>query len=670
MGLMFRLFGRGRRAKGEVPAGQSSEVAPPRGARQPGMNSQSQDSLPEGGGLTNAELLKRMFQFVRPVKATAIVACALVAVAVLLDTSAANLTRIIIDQVKDHLHTANVADAVGRSAGQLFAGPLRHVVLLIAVLTALVVGSSFNGLLRNIVNTRLSMDMVYHMRAAVYDQLQRVGFGFHDVHPSGQLINRALSDLHNIRFFVNLSLVQITEIVLYVIGYDILLWSINPWIGLVALLPTPFWFMYLRHFSRRVQPIQKRLMASGDELVTVLSENVAGVHVVKAFATETTEVKKYNQTADVFYGHVMQNVGMYSNFVPIFRGIAIASSLTLFWLGSILVVRKSLQVGDLIVFGVAMGNILSRLQQLNQISTQYQQAIVSARRFFEILCAPPTIEQLPDAPPLPAGEGSIEFRNVTFGYSSRHPVLHDVTFSAPGGSVIALVGPTGAGKSTLVQLLARFYDPQSGAICIDGCDIKTARLASVRDSVGFVFQETFLFSDTVAANIRYGHASATDGEIEAAARIAQAHEFIMELPYGYETILGERGATLSGGQRQRLAIARAIVANPRILVLDDALAAVDPETEKHIRRALALVMAHRTVMVIAHRLSTVKAANMVLVLEDGRITQMGTHAQLIKQAGHYRDIARLQLAGDENSLLAETRPRLGAATGVVPEILP
>ncbi len=277
---------------------------------------------------------------------------------------------------------------------------------------------------------------------------------------------------------------------------------------------------------------------------------------------------------------------------------------------------------------------------------------------------------MPAAPPLPAGEGSIEFRNVTFGYSSRHPVLHDVTFSAPGGSVIALVGPTGAGKSTLVQLLARFYDPQSGTICIDGCDIKTTQLASVRDSVGVVFQETFLFSDTVAANIRYGHANATDGEIEAAARIAQAHEFIMELPYGYETILGERGTTLSGGQRQRLAIARAIVANPRILVLDDALAAVDPETEKYIRRALSLVMAHRTVMVIAHRLSTVKAANMVLVLEDGRITQMGTHEQLIKQAGHYRDIARMQLAGDQNSLLAEARQRQGAATVVVPEILP
>jgi ABC-type multidrug transport system fused ATPase/permease subunit len=264
--------------------------------------------------------------------------------------------------------------------------------------------------------------------------------------------------------------------------------------------------------------------------------------------------------------------------------------------------------------------------------------------------ASPTVPERFDATPLPPGPGEVRFENVTFGYDPLRPVLHDVTFTIRGGSVVAIVGPTGAGKTTLINLIGRFYDPQRGRILIDGADVRDISLASLRTQVGLVFQETYLFSDTVEANIAYGRPSVTGGEVEAAARLAQAHEFIENLPQGYDTVLGERGSSLSGGQKQRLAIARAILFNPRILVLDDATAAVDPETEDLIRRGMRAVMQDRTVFLIAHRISTVKRADLVIVLEQGRVTQTGTHDQLMAEEGHYRDIAAVQLYGDEEVL--------------------
>src|SRR5438067_2449796 len=303
--------------------------------------------------------------------------------------------------------------------------------------------------------------------------------------------------------------------------------------------------------------------------------------------------------------------------------------------------------GDFLILGTALSQILTRLQAVATINEQYQNAIVSARRLYEVLMAPPTVPEKSESKPLPIGSGEIVFENVSFGYVPEKPILHDLNVRIKGGSIVALVGPTGAGKSSLVNLIARFYDPQQGRILIDGMDVRDATLATIRTQVAFVFQETYLFSDTVAANIAYGRPGVTKGEIEAAARLAQAHEFIEQLPKGYETLLSERGSSLSGGQRQRLAIARAIVSNPRILILDDATAAIDPETEDLIRRGMRFVMLGRTTFVIAHRISTVKQADLVLVLERGRITQMGTHERLMNEEGHYRDIAVAQLRGDE-----------------------
>lgn len=501
--------------------------------------------------------------------------------------------------------------------------------------------------LRVVSATKMSMNMVYYIREAVYDKLQRVGFGFHDAISSGQLINRALSDLQNVRAFVETVVNQSLEIGLTVGSYIMLLITISPSIAALSLLPLPLWTFYILRFSKTVQPAAKAVMESEDRNVSIITENIAGVQVIKAFATENQEIKRYGANCDTFLDRVLSRIRLFADFTPIIRLIAMASHLSLFLLAGILMIKGKFLAGNFMILGQAMGAILARLQAVATINEQYQNAIVSARRLYEVLFSPPTVPEKTTPASLPAGRGNIRFDHVTFGYAPDRPVLHDISFDAPAGGIIAIVGPTGAGKSTLVSLISRFYDPQAGDILLDGINLRDLALTDLRTQVSFVFQETYLFSDTVSANIAYGRPHINQAEIEQAARLAQAHEFIAELPRQYEAILGERGSSLSGGQRQRLAIARAILTNPRVLILDDATASIDPTTEEQIRRGMDQVMRGRTTFVIAHRISTVKQADLVLVIENGSLTQMGKHADLLLQDGHYREIAAAQLHGDD-----------------------
>ncbi len=586
-----------------------------------------------------------MFSFLRPVKGVVAVACVLLALWTGAEIAAVRITALAIDQIKvinlSEMRAAGMWEWI--TGGYPEAAGLRRVILMLAAFTLSVGVVNF---FREITNARLSMEMVFYIREAVYDRLQRAGFGFHDAISTGELINRSLSDLQNVRAFINSAVLITFEIVLIVGGYVILLLWRSPWVAGLALVPLPIWTWYIMRFSRRAQPALKTAMEAGDKNISILAENIAGVHVIKAFATEPQEITKYGSSCDDFFAKVMYRIRLFANFLPVMRSIATASHLTLFLAAGILIIRGRLSAGDILMLGAAMHAILVRLQQVSVINDQYQNAMVSGRRLFEILSASPSVGEKPDAKPLPPGPGSVRFENVTFGYDADSPVLRDVTLEVPGGTVVAIVGPTGSGKTTLVSLIARFYDPQRGRVLIDGTDVRDATLDSLRQQVAYVFQETYLFSDTVDANIAYGRPQLTGAHTETAARLAQAHEFVEELPLGYRTMLGERGTTLSGGQRQRLAIARALLAEPRILVLDDATAAVDPETENDIHRAVRLMMRDRTIFVIAHRISTVKTADLVVVIEDGRVAQMGTHDQLLVQDGHYRQIVNGQLYGD------------------------
>ena len=600
--------------------------------------------------LTNTQLIGWMFRFLRPVPLDAALACLWLVLFVILEIRVVRYFGTVVDQIK-HFHLAEQDTHL--SFWQWFRGVdpdsagLRHSVL---ALSLMIGGLLVTRYLREVSRAKFSMRMVYYIREAVYDKLQRVGFGFHDALSSGQLINRALSDLQNVRIFVENALLLTLEIGLVVGGYIIQLAFISPWVALLALLPLPLWTWYILRFGRKVQPKAKAVMEAEDRNVSIIAENIAGVHVVKAFASEKQELEKYNANADVFFTRVLARIRMFADFQPIIRAIGTGSHLLLFLAAGILTIKGELGAGDFVILASAMTALLNRLQQVSVINEQYQNAIVSSRRLYEVLLAGATVPEREAAGPLPPGPGHVRFENVTFGYDPTKPVLHDISFEVPGGSVVAVVGPTGAGKTTLINLIARFYDPQRGRILIDGIDIRDVSLASLRTQVGLVFQETYLFSDTVEANIAYGRPGVTGGEVEAAARLAQAHEFIENLPLGYQSMLGERGSSLSGGQRQRLAIARAILFNPRILVLDDATAAVDPETEDLIRRGMRAVMRDRTVFLIAHRISTVKRADLVIVIEEGRVTQVGTHNELMAQSGHYREIAAVQLYGDDAPL--------------------
>jgi len=598
-----------------------------------------------------------MFGFVRPVRGYVFFACLWLSLGVGVEV----ITTLTTGRAVNAIQAMHGLSAVAQAGGLLkwMMGTetvVKQLRFVIALLTGLMILTVVLRYLREVANVKMSMNLVYYIREAVYDKLQRVGFGFHDAISTGQLINRALSDLQNVRMFVQTAIVTTLEIVLIVVGYILMLATINPWVALLSLAPLPVWTYYVLKFSAKVQPVGKSVMESQDKNVSILAETIAGVHVIKAFATENQEIDKYGNNCDEFLGRTLRRIRLFADFQPVIRSIATASHLSLFLVGGILLLRGILKAGDLMILSSAMAAILARLQQVATINEQYQNAIVSSRRLYEVLLARTTVPESANAVALPPGNGELVFENVTFGYDAAKPVLQDVSFRVKPGSIVALVGPTGSGKSTLVNLIARFYDPQQGRIVIDGMDIRDALLSSLRQQVAFVFQETYLFSDTIAANIAYGRPHVLDvegrplpglGEIEAAARLSQAHEFIEALPHGYNTVLSERGSSLSGGQKQRLAIARAILSNPRIMVLDDATASIDPETEDLIRRGMRLALQGRTTFVIAHRVSTVKQADRVMVVESGRITQSGTHQELMECDGHYREIAAVQLYGDD-----------------------
>jgi len=479
------------------------------------------------------------------------------------------------------------------------------------------------------------------IRAAVYNAMQRLPFAYHDKASSGELISRSTTDIFRLQDFFYACLFLSVDIGVSLLVINVLIFKINPLLSGLALATMVPTIALIVFYASKLQPQWRNVHDLHGAMTTVIQENIAGARVVKAFARETAEVTKFRDRKDVFLGTLMKTVNYWATRVPFAQFIFGLSVPLILWVGGRQVIQGQMPIGDLAKIVFYLMAIGHRVGAVGQFTNILQNASASAERVLEIIDEPQPIKT--GKRDLPAGHGEVVFENVSFNYTDGNASLTDVSFDAKPGRTIAVVGPTGSGKTTLVNLIPRFYDPVGGSIRVDGVDVRDLKLDQLRRSVSVIFQETFLFSATVTENIAYGKPLASRQEVERCAHAAQAHDFIMELVDGYDTIIGERGVSLSGGQRQRLAIARAFLMDPRILILDDATASVDAQTERLIQEAMRLLCKGRTTFVIAQRFSTVQHADLILVLKKGRIVERGTHAELILRSGFYREVFEEQI---------------------------
>jgi ABC-type multidrug transport system fused ATPase/permease subunit len=499
-------------------------------------------------------------------------------------------------------------------------------------------------MVRRVVAGKVSLAVEFDLRQRFYAHLQRLELGFFDGQQTGQLMSRATVDLQSIRFFLGYGLIFLTQNLLTIALASAVMFVLEPWLALVALAPAPFVVYTASRYNRvsrpAVQEVQQRLA----ELTAEAEENVSGIRIVKAFAREEHQLHRFRRAVTRVFDQSIYSTRLQAFFSPLLGLLPQLGIALVLLIGGRAAIAGSLSPGDFTTFYVYVAMLAAPMRMLGMALGMAQRAIASGNRLFEILDREPQIESPPDAPPLPAGGGRVEMTGVTLRYDGAGPALSGVDLTVDAGRTVALVGPSGSGKTSLVALIARLYDPSEGSVAVDGADLRSVDLVSLRSQVAFVGDDSFLFTASIAENIAYARPDASPERIEAAARRAQADWFIRDLPGGYDTLVGERGLTLSGGQRQRVAIARALLADPRILILDDATSSVDASTEAAIKAGLAEAMAGRTTFIIAHRLSTVALADEVVVLDGGRIVDRGSHDELLEGCGFYREIAEHGLA--------------------------
>ncbi len=495
----------------------------------------------------------------------------------------------------------------------------------------------------------LSFRTAYDLRNAFYDHVQRLSFAYHDAAQTGQLMSRATSDVDMVRQFIGSGLMEAINILLMLVTTLAILLSSNWRLTLVALLPIPLLTYLAIHFGRIIRPRFRDIQAQLARLSTLLQESLAGVRVVKAFAREPYESLRFAEENRKLLQQRLQVMRLWGLNFPAMSFLIGLSTLLILWYGGQRVMAGEMTVGALVAFNSYVLMLAWPVQRLGWLVDIISRALASGERLFEILDTPSPVQERPDAIEMPPIQGYVRFEDVSFAYAEARPVLHSISLEAKPGQVIALLGATGSGKSTIINLIPRFYDVSAGRITIDGIDIRDVTLKSLRRQIGIALQESFLFSATIHDNIAYGRPDATMDEVIQAAKIARAHDFIMSFPDGYDTWVGERGVTLSGGQKQRISIARALLLNPRILILDDSTSSVDTNTEYEIQQALGELMKGRTTFVIAQRLTTVLHADQILVLDQGRIVERGTHEELLALGGAYRQIYDLQLRDQEEA---------------------
>ena len=561
----------------------------------------------------------RLLGFLRPYKLSLAVSIVLAAA-----SQGAQITLIVItgtvidDAIKPHDH-----------------GKLR---LLIILIVSLGVAKALFMAGRRLISGRQALGVEYDLRNALYAHLLRLSFGFYDRHQTGQLMSRATIDLQTVRFFLGYGLIFFFQHVITLVGATAVMFAYDWRLALIGLAITPIIVALAYRYSHISHPVLRDVQQKMADVATVAEENIVGVHVVKSFAQEPAEQAKFEvRSQSVFRQSVLAN-RQRAFYVPLLSFIPLLAQAVVLLYGGYQVIHGQMAIGHFISFNLLVTMLVLPLRMLGMWIGQAQRATASGERIFQVMDEPEEVTDAEDAAELAPGEGIVRFEGVDFAYVEGRPVLEDIDLDIAAGRTVALIGHTGSGKTTLASLIPRFYDVSAGRVIIDGADVRDLKLASLRGEIGVISQDPFLFSATVRENIAFGTPNATDEQVEQAARLAQAHEFIAKLPELYDTVIGERGITLSGGQRQRIAIARALIVDPRVLILDDATASVDATTEAHIRLGLREVMQGRTTIIIAHRLSTIALADELVVLERGRIAARGTHDELIGTSEVYSEI--------------------------------
>jgi ATP-binding cassette subfamily B multidrug efflux pump len=489
----------------------------------------------------------------------------------------------------------------------------------------------------------------YDMRNRLYDHIQHLPFTYHDHAQTGQLISRCIEDVRAIQNFAGTGLGELVRVALLLVGVTWLLFNTNARLAPIALLPLIPLALLAGDFGRRIGGYFLNVDRALGDLSARLQENVSGVQVVRAFANEPHEMERFRASNRLLYNSRVRVVTEWAKIMPSTNFLIAAGTMLILWFGGRMVLGGDMSIGELVAFNSYVLMLGNPAQQLTWLVNAAGEAIAGVQRAFEVLDTAPAIQSPPDALQLPSLSGQVAFDHVCFQYSGETAAaLQDIHVTIQPNQLIALIGPTGSGKTSLVNLIPRFYDVSQGSVSVDGQDVRTVDLISLRRQIGIVLQTSLLFSTSLRENIAYGCPEAGLDEVIAAAKAAQAHDFIQEMAEGYDTVVGERGVTLSGGQRQRVAIARALLMDPRILILDDSTSSVDTQTERLIQQALDNLMVGRTTFVIAHRLSTVRRADLILVMDGGRIVERGTHAELLAQEGLYREIYELQLRDQES----------------------
>ncbi len=517
---------------------------------------------------------------------------------------------------------------------------------------------------------RVSQAVAYDFRNDIYDHLQRLSYAYHDDAQIGQIMSRATQDVEGVRFFVSMGLIRMVYVVVLVGISAWLMILTNPLVAAVGLAFVPIVAIQAAWNSLRLRPVWLLVQDLQGQLSTILQENLTGQRVVKAFGRAHFEERKFDVRAHELFDASFATSRIQAFQEPLMMSLWLLSLALVFWVGGREIIAGRMTVGDMLAFQLYLTMLQVPVRSVGMVVNIMARAQSSGERIFEILDAESAVQERPDARPLEATAGDVVFEDVSFGYDAVSPVLRHIDLHARPGEMVALLGPTGSGKSTVVNLLPRFYDVTTGAIRIDGHDIRDVTLDSLRGTIGIVQQDVFLFAATIGENIAYGRPGATRADVEAAARAARLHDFIMSLPDQYDTWVGERGATLSGGQRQRVAIARTLLLDPKVLVFDDSTSSVDMRTEYEIQEALQNLMRGRTTFVIAQRLRTVQQADQILVMRDGEIVERGRHAELLEAGGHYREIYDLELRDQEEARASSADVRQEEARAASPAETP